>query len=48
MLRTLNHACVVDLIYRGYVADMICQVPARPPTMDLPVFLRDVRLVLPP
>ena len=30
--------------HRGYVADMFYQVPARPPTTDLPVFLRDVSL----
>ena len=37
LLHVANHATY----HRGYVADMIYQVPARPPTMDLPVFLRD-------
>jgi len=27
--------------HRGYVADLFYQVPARVPTTDLPVFLRD-------
>jgi uncharacterized damage-inducible protein DinB len=27
--------------HRGFVADFFYQVPARPPTTDLPVFLRD-------
>lgn len=26
--------------HRGFVCDMMCAVPARPPTMDLPVYLR--------
>ena len=43
LLHVVNH----KTYHRGYVADMLCQVPARPPTMDLPVFLRDVRLDLP-
>lgn len=43
LLHVVNH----KTYHRGYVADMIYQVPARPPTMDLPVFLRDVPLVLP-
>ena len=29
--------------HRGFVADMFFQVPARPPTMDLPVYLRETR-----
>ncbi|MBI3069043.1 MAG: hypothetical protein HYY79_09280 [Betaproteobacteria bacterium] len=33
MVNTLNH--------RGFVADLFFQVPARPPLMDLPVFLRE-------
>jgi uncharacterized damage-inducible protein DinB len=33
--------------HRGQVADMMYQVPARPPVTDLPVFLRDVPLDLP-
>jgi uncharacterized damage-inducible protein DinB len=43
LLHVVNH----KTYHRGFVADMICQVPARPPTTDLPVFLRDVPLVLP-
>jgi uncharacterized damage-inducible protein DinB len=37
LLHTVNH----KTFHRGYVADMMYQVPARPPSMDLPVFLRD-------
>jgi len=37
LLHVINH----KTFHRGYVADMIYQVPARPPSMDLPVFLRD-------
>jgi len=33
----VNHASY----HRGFVAQMICDVPARPPTTDLTVFLRD-------
>jgi len=29
--------------HRGFVCDMIFEVPARPPTMDLPVYLRETR-----
>ena len=29
--------------HRGFVADLFFQVPARPPTMDLPVYLRERR-----
>jgi uncharacterized damage-inducible protein DinB len=43
LLHVVNHKSY----HRGYVADMIYQVPARPPTMDLPVFLRDVAQILP-
>jgi uncharacterized damage-inducible protein DinB len=28
--------------HRGFVADMFYQVPARPPTVDLPVYMREV------
>ena len=28
--------------HRGFVCDMLFQVPTRPPTMDLPVYLREV------
>lgn len=29
--------------HRGFVCDMMFEVPARPPTMDLPVYLREIR-----
>lgn len=29
--------------HRGFVCDMMFAVPARPPTMDLPVYLRETR-----
>jgi len=35
VLRVVNHTSH----HRGFVADMFCQVPARPPLTDLPVFL---------
>ncbi len=38
----LQHLVNHTTYHRGYVADMFYQVPARPPTTDLPVFLRDV------
>lgn len=38
ILHVVNHATY----HRGFVADMFYQVPATPPTTDLPVFLRDV------
>jgi uncharacterized damage-inducible protein DinB len=38
LLHVVNHTTY----HRGHVADMIYQVPAHPPTTDLPVFLRDV------
>jgi len=40
LLHIANHTSY----HRGFVADMFCQVPQRPPAMDLPVFLRDVPL----
>jgi uncharacterized damage-inducible protein DinB len=43
LLHVVNH----KTYHRGYVADMIYQVPARPPTMDLPVFLRDAPQIIP-
>ena len=43
LLHVVNH----KTYHRGFVADMIYQVPARPPAMDLPVFLRDVPHELP-
>jgi uncharacterized damage-inducible protein DinB len=42
VLHIVNHTSY----HRGFVADLFCQVPARPPTTDLPVFLRDVPLDL--
>jgi uncharacterized damage-inducible protein DinB len=32
--------------HRGYIADMLYQVPANPPTTDLTVFIRDMPLNL--
>ena len=37
MLHITNHTSY----HRGFVAEMFYQIPARPPTTDLPVFLRD-------
>jgi uncharacterized damage-inducible protein DinB len=39
LLHVVNHSTY----HRGFVADMFYQVPARPPTTDLPVFLRERR-----
>jgi uncharacterized damage-inducible protein DinB len=39
LLHVVNHTTY----HRGFVADFFYQVPARPPTTDLTVFLRDVR-----
>ena len=38
ILHLINHTSY----HRGFAADMFFQVPARPPTTDLPVYLRDV------
>jgi uncharacterized damage-inducible protein DinB len=38
LLHIVNHTTY----HRGFAADMFYQVPARPPTTDLPVFLREV------
>jgi uncharacterized damage-inducible protein DinB len=38
LLHITNHTSY----HRGFVAEMFYQVPARPPTTDLPVYLRDV------
>ena len=38
IVHVVNHATY----HRGFVADMMYQVPAMPPATDLPVFLRDV------
>ena len=37
----LQHLVNHTSYHRGFVAQMIYDVPARPPTTDLPVFLRD-------
>ncbi len=37
LLHVVNH----KTYHRGYVADMLYQLGAKPPVMDLPVFLRD-------
>ena len=42
LLHVVNH----KTHHRGVVADMLYQTSSRPPTMDLPVFLRDVLLDL--
>jgi uncharacterized damage-inducible protein DinB len=42
LLHVVNHTTY----HRGFVADLFYQVPAKPPTTDLPVFLRDVPLEL--
>jgi uncharacterized damage-inducible protein DinB len=39
LLHVINHTTY----HRGFVADLFYQVPARPPTTDLPVFLREGR-----
>ena len=39
LLHVVNHTTY----HRGFVADFFFQVPARPPTTDLTVFLRDAR-----
>jgi uncharacterized damage-inducible protein DinB len=36
LLHVVNHTSY----HRGFVADLFYQVPARPPTTDLPVYLR--------
>jgi uncharacterized damage-inducible protein DinB len=42
LLHVMNHKS----FHRGFVGDMMNQVPARAPLTDLPVFLRDVPLNL--
>src|SRR5262245_32101613 len=37
LLHIVNHTAY----HRGFVADLFYQVPARPPTTDLPVYLRE-------
>jgi uncharacterized damage-inducible protein DinB len=38
----LLHVVTHTSYHRGFVADLFFQVPARPPAMDLPVYLREV------
>ena len=38
ILHIVNHTSY----HRGFAADLFYQVPAKPPTTDLTVFLRDV------
>ena len=40
-LQILMHLVVHTSYHRGFVADLFYQVPARPPTTDLTVYLRD-------
>ena len=37
LLHVVNHTSY----HRGFVADLFYQVPATPPTSDLPVYLRE-------
>lgn len=37
LLHIVNHATY----HRGFIADMFYQIPASPPTMDLPVYFRE-------
>ncbi len=39
----LLHVVTHTNYHRGFVADLLFQVPTRPPTMDLPVYLREMR-----
>jgi uncharacterized damage-inducible protein DinB len=39
LLHVVNHTSY----HRGFVGDLFYQVPARPPTTDLPVYLRETR-----
>ena len=41
-LEMLQHVVNHTTYHRGFVADLFYQVPARPPTTDLTVYLRDV------
>lgn len=38
ILHIVNHGSY----HRGFVSDMMYQIPAMPPTNDLPVYLRDI------
>jgi len=37
LLHVVNHGTY----HRGHIADMVCHIPAEPPTTDFPVFLRE-------
>jgi uncharacterized damage-inducible protein DinB len=39
----LLHVVTHSSYHRGYAGDLMFQIPARAPTMDLPVFLREAR-----
>jgi uncharacterized damage-inducible protein DinB len=39
ILHVVNHGTY----HRGFVGDIMCQIPVTPPASDLPVFLRDVK-----
>ena len=45
-LEILTHVVTHSSYHRGFAADLFFQVPARPPTMDLPVYLREARPAL--
>jgi uncharacterized damage-inducible protein DinB len=40
-MEMLQHVVNHTTYHRGFVADLFYQVPARPPTTDLTVYLRD-------
>jgi len=40
-MQILTHLVVHTSYHRGFVADLFYQVPARPPTTDLTIYLRD-------
>jgi uncharacterized damage-inducible protein DinB len=42
----VEHVVNHTTYHRGYIADYFYQIPSRPPTTDLPVFLRDARPAL--
>jgi uncharacterized damage-inducible protein DinB len=42
----VQHVVNHTTYHRGYIADHFYQIPSRPPTTDLPVFLRDARPAL--
>jgi uncharacterized damage-inducible protein DinB len=42
LLHVINHTTY----HRGHIGDMIYQIPAQPPTTDLPVYLRSVARAL--